>query len=230
MPTIAENIAAVRAEIAAAARACGRDPREIKLLAASKTQPAGKIREAILAGVDCVGENRAQEMMDKLPAYEGAELHFIGRLQRNKVKFVVGRCALIHSVDSLPLMDTVNRIAGERNIVQPVLLEINIGAEESKGGFAPETAEEAAGKAAEMPHIALKGLMCIPPVCGSENEQHKIFSKMYKLYVDITTNMLHNSNMSILSMGMSEDFRVAIAHGSTLVRVGSGLFGIRPVT
>jgi len=227
MPSIAENVAAVRAEMADAARAHGRDPGGIRLLAATKTQPPEKIREAILAGVDCVGENRVQEMLDKLPAYGESELHFIGRLQRNKVKFVVGRCALIHSVDSLALLETIERIAGQREIVQPILLEVNIGQEPSKGGFAPGGAADAAAKAAAMPHIRLRGLMCIPPVCDSEQAQQEIFSKMGKLFVDIKSEMGYTGNLDVLSMGMSGDFRAAIAHGSTLIRVGSGLFGTR---
>lgn len=230
MSSIAERVAVIRTEIEKAALAAGRDPREITLLAATKTQPPERIAQAIAAGIDCAGENRVQEMMDKLSAYGSVPLHFIGRLQRNKAKFVVGRCALIHSVDSLPLLETINRIAENKNIIQPVLLEINIGKELSKGGFMPSDAQDAAYFASKLPHIRLDGLMCIPPAGTSGDINANFFEKTRKLYVDIRTKMMDNDTMTILSMGMSEDYQIAIVHGSTVIRVGSGIFGMRMVT
>ena len=164
--SIAENIACVRAEIARAAEEAGRDPREIVLVGASKMNDAQACREAIAAGIDALGENRVQEMTAKLDqhAYDGAPLHFIGHLQRNKVRQIVGRVALIHSVSSLELLTEIDRQAEKHGIVQPILLEVNIGGEESKSGFAPGEVEEAAWRAKELSHVEMKGLMTIPPV------------------------------------------------------------------
>ncbi len=228
--SITENVAKVRAEIAAAARAAGRDPAEITLVAASKMNDAAHVREAIAAGVDACGENRVQEMLEKQAqgAYAGAPLHFIGHLQKNKVKQVVGLASLIHGADSVALLEAVDRCAEKRGLVQDLLLEVNIGAEESKSGFAPEELPEALSAASSFSHIRVRGLMCIPPAGGSEEENRLFFTKMNKLFVDNSGKKYDNVSMDFLSMGMSADFSCAIACGSNMVRVGSAIFGPRP--
>ena len=226
---ISANIAAIRAAIARAAAASGRSAADVTLLAATKTQPVDRIREAIAAGVDAAGENRVQEMLEKEGAYDGVPLHFIGRLQKNKVKFVVGRAALIHSVDSLELAELISRRAEAQAIVQDILLEVNIGEESAKGGFLPDKLAYFAEKIAGLGHIRLRGLMCIPPVTARPEESIVYFSKMRQLFVDITPKIVDNDTMRILSMGMSVDYAAAVACGSTLVRVGSGIFGSRAV-
>ena len=228
--SIAENVARIRAEMAAAAREAGRDPAEITLVAASKMNDAARVREAIAAGVDVCGENRVQEMLEKQAqgAYEGAPLHFIGHLQKNKVKQVVGLASLIHGVDSLALLEVIDRCAEKRGLTQDLLLEVNIGAEESKSGFAPEEIPAALSAAASFSHIRVRGLMCIPPAGRSEEENRLFFTKMNKLFVDNSGKKYDNVRMDFLSMGMSADFACAIACGSNMVRVGSAIFGPRP--
>ena len=228
--SITENVAKIRAEIAQAARAAGREPGEITLVAASKMNDAQRVREAIAAGVDACGENRVQEMLEKQAqnAYEGAPLHFIGHLQKNKVKQVVGLASLIHGVDSLALLEVIDRCAAARELTQDVLLEVNIGAEASKSGFAPEEIPDALAKAADFSHIRVRGLMAIPPAGRPEEENRLFFTKMNKLFVDNSRKKYDNVSMDFLSMGMSADFASAIACGSNMVRVGSGIFGPRP--
>ena len=228
--SIAENVARIRAEMAAAAREAGKDPAEITLVAASKMNGADRVREAIAAGVDACGENRVQEMLEKQAqgAYEGAPLHFIGHLQKNKVKQVVGLASLIHGVDSLALLEVIDRCAEKRGVTQDVLLEVNIGAEESKSGFAPEEIPAALSAAAGFSHIRVRGLMCIPPAGRGEEENRLNFTKMNKLFVDNSGKKYDNVRMDFLSMGMSADFACAIACGSNMVRVGSAIFGPRP--
>ena len=176
---IAENIAEVRTRIARAAEKVGRDPGEILLVGASKMNDAERVREAIRAGLSCCGENRVQELLEKNEqgAYAGARLHFIGSLQKNKVKYLVGLVELIHSVDSVELMREINKQALKRGIVQDILLEVNTGGEESKSGFAPEMLPQMLAAAAEFPGICVRGLMTIPPICRSpeENRESSIF-------------------------------------------------------
>ncbi len=228
--TIRENVARIRAEIDEAARAAGRDPGEIILVAASKMNGADRVREAIAAGVDACGENRVQEMLEKWEqgAYEGAPLHFIGHLQKNKVKQVVGRAALIHGADSVALLAEIERVAAARGLTQELLLEVNIGAEASKSGFAPEEVPAALEAAAGFSHIRVRGLMAIPPAGLPDDENRLNFTKMYKLFVDNAGKKYDNISMDFLSMGMSADFASAIACGANMVRVGSAIFGPRP--
>ena len=176
MKPLSENIAAVQARIAAAAQRAGRDPEEITLVAATKVQTSDTIRAAIAAGVRICGENRVQEMTAHLDdnAYDGARLHFIGHLQTNKVKQVVGRADLIESVDSERLLEAISKRAGELEIIQDILLEVNIAGEESKGGISPEQLPFLAQRALELPHIRLRGLMCIPPVVVSGASNRKL--------------------------------------------------------
>ena len=229
--SIAENIAVVRENIARAAREAGREPSEITLVGASKMNDAAACREAIAAGIDALGENRVQEMTQKLGehAYDGAPLHFIGHLQRNKVKAVVGKVALIESVGSYELLSDINKQAEKLGIVQDILLEVNIGAEEAKSGFLADTVAEAAAQAKELPNVHLRGLMCIPPVAEEKHGSVPYFEKVSALFVDINKK-LYDNKLDILSMGMSGDYEDAIRCGATMVRVGTAIFGARHYT
>ncbi len=226
--SIVENIARIRADMEAAAREAGRDPSEILLVGASKMNDAQACREAVAAGIDALGENRVQEMVQKLGehAYEGAPLHFIGHLQRNKVKQVVGVAELIQSVGSLSLLDEIERVAAAKGLVQDVLLEVNVGGEEAKSGFAPEEVPAAAEAALERPHVRVRGLMTIPPAEADRETNMRYFRQVQTLYVDINEKLFHNE-LKYLSMGMSGDFADAIRAGATMVRVGSAIFGAR---
>ena len=192
--SIQENIAEIRRRIAVACAECGRDPKEITLVGASKMNDAAACREAIAAGIDVLGENRVQEMTEKLAqgAYAGAPLHFIGHLQRNKVKQVVGKAALIQSVGSLPLLEAVEKEAEKQGIVQDILLEVNIGGEEAKSGFAPAELTGAAEAALQMAHIRVRGLMTIPPADSDRETNMRYFQEVRALFVDINEKMFHN--------------------------------------
>ena len=226
--SIAENIAQVRAEIARVCREVGRDPQEITLVGASKMNDAAACREAIAAGIDALGENRVQEMTAKLEqgAYEGAPLHFIGHLQRNKVGKVVGRVALIQSVGSLELLEEIQRVAAARDVVQDLLLEVNIGAEEAKSGFLAGDVLAAAQRAAELPNVRVRGLMTIPPADAQREENMRYFREVRALYVDMNAKLFHNE-LEYLSMGMSGDYQDAIRAGANMVLVGTAIFGAR---
>lgn len=226
--SIAENIARVRAIIAAAAKEAGRDVSEITLVGASKMNDADACRQAIAAGIDVLGENREQEMTKKLAehAYDGAPLHFIGHLQRNKVKNVVGKVAMIESVGSLELLSAIDKQAEKLGIVQDILLEVNIGGEEAKSGFAPAQLEDAARAAQAMSHVRVRGLMTIPPADSDRDTNIRYFQEVRALYVDINEKLFHNE-LKCLSMGMSGDFEDAIRNGATMVRVGTAIFGAR---
>ena len=226
--SISENIASIRLQIEAAAAKTGRTGADITLVGASKMNDAAACREAIAAGIDALGENRVQEMTRKLSenAYDGAPLHFIGHLQRNKVKQVVGKAALIQSVGSLALLDEIEKTAEKLGIVQDILLEVNIGGEEAKSGFAPAEASEAARYAKTLSHVQVLGLMTIPPVESAPGENLPFFAQMQALYVDINQN-IYDNKFKYLSMGMSGDFAEAIESGSNMVRVGSAIFGAR---
>ena len=226
--SIRENIAAIRAQIDAAARETGRTGADITLVGASKMNGAAACQEAIAAGIDALGENRVQEMTAKLAedAYRGAPLHFIGHLQRNKVKQVVGKAALIQSIGSPELLAEVDRQAEKLGIVQDILLEVNIGGEEAKSGFAPDAVEQAAAQAKALAHVRVRGLMTIPPADATREENMAYFEKVRALYVDISRKMYDNG-LEYLSMGMSGDFADAIRAGANMVRVGSAVFGAR---
>ena len=227
--SIAENVAAIKADIEKAAIAAGRDPREILLCAATKMNDADAVRQAIAAGVDCCGENRVQELTQKLSedAYKGAPIHFIGHLQTNKVKQVVGKVDLIQSVDRLKLLQCIQDEARKQGIVQDILLEINIGEEESKSGFGIGDILPLVEKIRDFPNIFLRGLMAIPPICENPGDNDKFFLEIRNLAVDITAKKYDNVSIDILSMGMSGDYADAIACGSTMIRVGTAIFGAR---
>ena len=226
--SISENIAAIRREIHLAAAKTGRTGTDITLVGASKMNDAAACREAIAAGIDVLGENRVQEMTQKLAenAYDGVPLHFIGHLQRNKVKQVVGKAALIQSVSSMALLDEIEKNAEKLGIVQDILLEVNIGGEEAKSGFAPGALNEAACYAKTLPHVRVLGLMTIPPVETEPHGNMPLFARMKALYVDINKN-IYDNKLKYLSMGMSGDYAEAIEAGSNMVRVGTAIFGAR---
>lgn len=226
--SISENIAAIRREIHLAAAKTGRTGADITLVGASKMNDAAACREAIAAGIDVLGENRVQEMTQKLAenAYDGVPLHFIGHLQRNKVKQVVGKAALIQSVSSTALLDEIEKNAEKLGIVQDILLEVNIGGEEAKSGFAPGALNGAACYAKTLPHVRVLGLMTIPPVETEPHGNMPFFTRMKALYVDINKN-IYDNKLKYLSMGMSGDYAEAIEAGSNMVRVGTAIFGAR---
>ena len=230
--SIAENIARIRGEIAKAALAAGRDPKDILLCAATKMNDSDAVRQAIAAGVDVCGENRVQELVQKSGenAYEGAPVHFIGHLQTNKVRQVVGKVDLIQSVDRMKLLEAIQQEAARQNICQKILLQVNIGREDSKGGFLPEQLGEVLEQLINFPNIFVCGLMAIPPISQNSGDNCKFFQEMYRLSVDITANNRHNVTMETLSMGMSDDFADAIACGSTMIRIGTAIFGSRNYT
>lgn len=227
--SIAENVKLIKENIAAAAMRCGRDPKEIKLVAATKMNDASRVREAIAAGVDICGENRVQELSEKLAqgAYDGCPLHFIGHLQKNKVKNIVGKVELIHSVDSVSLAQEINRRAAALGLTQDILLEVNIGAEENKSGFAPEELASALDEIAQFSSVRVLGLMAIPPICEISENNRVYFKRMKQLFIDIGQKKYDNVTMLHLSMGMSADYEVAVEEGANLVRVGTGIFGAR---
>ena len=215
--------------MAAAALAAGRDPADIQLCAATKMNDAEAVKAAVAAGVDCCGENRVQELQEKQPqgAYEGKPVHFIGHLQTNKVKQVVGRVDLIQSVDREDLLVCIQKTAEKMGLVQDILLEVNIGAEDSKSGFTPAETVEISSKMAEFPNCRMKGLMAIPPICEEDGGNGKYFAEMQQLFVDIIAKKYDNVTMECLSMGMSGDYADAIRYGSTMIRVGTAIFGPR---
>lgn len=229
--SIAENIARVRANIAAAAKEAGRKPEEITLVGASKMNDAAACREAVAAGIDALGENRVQEMTAKLQehAYDGAPLHFIGHLQRNKVRQVVGKVNLIQSVGSPELLAEIEKAAGKLGIVQDILLEVNIGEEEAKSGFLPAELLSGAEAALKKDHIRVLGLMTIPPADAEREENLRYFDKVRALFLDMDGKLFHNG-LQVLSMGMSGDYEDAVRAGATMVRVGTAIFGSRHYT
>ena len=227
--SIAENVSRIREEINRAALAAGRNPEEIQLCAATKMNDADAVRQAIAAGVDCCGENRVQELTAKLQedAYRGAPVHFIGHLQTNKVRQVVGKVSLIQSVDSERLLRAINAEAAKQHIIQNILLEVNIGQEESKTGFRAEEILPMVEKCGEFSNVCIKGLMAIPPISQNKGDNVKFFQKMSDLCVDIRRKKYDNVTVDCLSMGMSDDFADAIGWGSTMVRIGTAIFGAR---
>ena len=229
---IAARIDRIRSEIAEAAIAAGRDPKEVRLMAVTKTVDAERINQAIACGVDLIGENKVQEYLGKRDALrlDGVETHLIGHLQTNKVRQIVGKVDLIQSVDSLKLAREIGKVSEKAGLTTDVLLEVNIGKEENKSGFFREELEEAVAAIAEIGGVRVRGLMTIPPQCEKEVETARFFSNMRQLFLDISGKKMDNISMEILSMGMSGDFPLAVRHGATMVRVGSAIFGARHYT
>lgn len=226
--SIYDNYCAVRDSVAEAAIAAGRDPGEIRLIGVTKFHPIEDIEPAISAGLKSVGENRVQELLEKLDYFNShaLDVNLIGQLQTNKVKYVIGKVSLIQSMDRLELAREVDKRARAASLIQDVLVEVNIGGEEQKGGIPAEQLPDFLLTLSELPGIRVKGLMCIPPAVG-EREARGYFSQMRKLFFDLKSQQLPNIEMEQLSMGMSGDYKAAILEGATMVRVGTAIFGAR---
>ncbi len=225
---VKENLAQVRENIRKACERAGRPPKEVTLISVSKTKPVPMLEEAYAAGSRDFGENKVQEIMDKYPQLPGdIRWHMIGHLQRNKVKYIVDKVSLIHSVDSLRLAQEISSQAGKKQVDVDILLEVNIAGEESKFGIAREDAIRLVQEAAALPHIHVKGLMTIAPFVSDPEDNRQYFRQIRELSVDIEQKNIDNVNMSVLSMGMTGDYMVAIEEGATMVRVGTGIFGER---
>ena len=224
-----EAVEAIREKMAAAAREAGRDPAEVQLCAACKTRTADTVAASAALAIDVFGENHVQELCANYDAgaYCGKPSHFIGHLQTNKIKKVLGRASLIQSVDSEHLLAAIEKEAAKAGIVQDVLLEVNIGGEAAKSGVAPAALPELLETAAGCAHIRVRGLMAIPPVAETSDGNHAYFAKMHELFVDIGRKKYDNVSMDFLSMGMSGDFEDVISAGANMVRVGSSIFGAR---
>lgn len=228
---VVENLAKVEKNICAACQRSGRKRGEVTLIAVSKTKPVSMIEELLPGGTRDFGENKVQELCDKyeqLP--KDIRWHMIGHLQRNKVKYVVDKACLIHSVDSLRLAETISAEGVKKGITVPVLIEVNVAGEESKFGAAPEETEDLIREIAKLPLIAVKGLMTIAPYVENPEDNRGYFASLKKLCVDIKNKNIDNVSMDILSMGMTGDYEVAIEEGATMVRVGTGIFGERDYT
>lgn len=226
---LADNLSRVQESIHDACRAAGRNPGEVRLLAVTKTVDAARINAAIRLGVRQIGENRVQEFLGKRDELEldGVSAHLIGHLQTNKVKQIVGKVQMIQSVDSLRVAEAIHRCSEQLGIVTPILIEVNIGGEEVKSGISPLELERLLYEIAPLNGVSVRGLMTVPPILDTEREKREIFSKMYQLFVDMRGKNIDNIVMQELSMGMSGDYREAIMEGSTMVRVGSAIFGDR---
>lgn len=222
-----ENYSRIKEDIASAAKSAGKTAQDIILLAATKTVDVEIINHAVKSGISYIGENRVQEFLSKNDFYAPVHKHFIGHLQTNKVKDIADKVELIHSVSSLKLANEISRQALKKNITVDILLEVNIGEELSKSGFSEKDTYEAVCRISELENIRVKGLMAIPPICENAEENRKYFAKMNKLFIDIGLKNIDNSSMDILSMGMSDDYAVAISEGANLVRIGTALFGRR---
>lgn len=221
---IAFNISSIRERIAIAAEKSGRNPKEIQLMAVTKGRPASDVDAAIKSGITLIGENRAQEFLKRQPEYNLSknQIHFIGHLQKNKVRCIIEKVGMIQSIDSYELAQVVEREAEKANLSMPVLLQVNIGKEETKSGFLPEEVSNGFKQVASLPHLSLQGLMCIPP----KERSDYYFKKMFSLFVDISQKKVDNSIMRYLSMGMSGDFEKAIQNGSNLIRLGRAVFEV----
>ena len=225
---IKENLISVENEIREACLRAGRRREDVTLIAVSKTKPVSDLEEAYALGVRVFGENKVQELADKYEVLpKDIEWHMIGHLQRNKEKYIIDKVALIHSVDSLRLAETIEKEAAKRNITVNILIEVNVAREESKFGLMPEELEEFIAKISDFSHIRVKGLMTLAPYVADSEENRVIFQRLHKLSVDIETKNVDNITMRVLSMGMTNDYSVAVEEGATMVRVGTGIFGTR---
>ena len=225
---LSDNLQKVRFNIINSCEAVGRNPDEVTLIAVSKTKPVEILQEAYDAGARIFGENKVQEILDKydqLPS--DIQWHMIGHLQRNKVKYIIDKVAMIHSVDSLRLAETIEQEAAKKDIVMPVLLEVNVAEEESKFGLKLEEVLPLVEEINHFSHVQIMGLMTIAPFTLNPEDNRKVFRALKKLSVDISEKNINNVNMSVLSMGMTGDYEVAVQEGSTMVRVGTGIFGER---
>lgn len=225
---IRDNIEAVRKEITEACERAGRRKEEVTLIAVSKTKPVEMLREAYDAGARDFGENKVQELLEKIPAMpRDIRWHMIGHLQRNKVRSIVGKVYMIHSVDSLRLAEEISREAVRQQVTVRILLEVNVAGEESKFGTTVQEALSLAEDAAKLPGIRVEGLMTIAPYVEDPEENRIFFKKLKQLSVDINSKNIDNVSMNVLSMGMTGDYSTAVEEGATYVRVGTGIFGHR---
>lgn len=222
---IDENLPVIQANIKSACEKCGRNPKDVTILAVTKTVDVDTINHAVSLGLLNLGENRVQELLQKYDAVDKrAVWHLIGHLQKNKVKYIADKVSMIHSVDSLPLASEIDRQCAKIDKVMDVLIEVNVSGEESKSGVSPKDAPKIAEDMSKLSHIRVKGLMTMAPLGAENDELHEIFSNLYKISVDISSKKLDNVTMDCLSMGMSNDYEVAVEENSTIVRIGRGLF------
>lgn len=226
--TIEENLDIINKNIQASCERASRDNGVI-LLAASKMNSAEAINFAISKGLKYIGENKVQELLEKYDAIDkdNVTIHFIGHLQSNKVKYIIDKVDMIQSLDSLSLAKEIDRQAKKHGIVMKVLVEINVAMEESKSGISPDEVESFLEEVSKFENIRVMGLMSIPPIMTDKETQRKIFKKIYQIYVDISQKNIHNISMTYLSMGMSDDYDIAVEEGANIVRVGTALFGRR---
>lgn len=226
---IEENLKYIREDIASAALASGRKPEEVSLMAVTKTVESRFINHAIKNGISLIGENKVQEFLLKEPELDlnNCKAHLIGHLQSNKVKKIVGRVETIQSVDTVSIAKEIGKRSVEAGVLTKILLEVNVGNEESKFGFMPGEVFEKACEIAEIDGVLIDGLMCVAPICEKDAEIRAVFSNMRRLFIDIGAKKIDNINMNTLSMGMSGDYKQAILEGANLVRVGSAIFGAR---
>ena len=225
---IKENLEEVEQRIQAACRRAGRKREEVTLIAVSKTKPVEDLKEAYQLGIRTFGENKVQELTEKYEVLpKDLNWHLIGHLQRNKVKYIIDKACLIHSVDSIRLAETISQEAVKKNVTASILVEVNVAEEESKFGVTSEETEKLVEEISKLPNIEVKGLMTIAPFVANPEENREVFQKLKKLSVDIAAKNINNVNMSVLSMGMTNDYQVAVEEGATMVRVGTGIFGER---
>ncbi|MBQ2101785.1 MAG: YggS family pyridoxal phosphate-dependent enzyme [Lachnospiraceae bacterium] len=225
---IKENYEKVKEKVIKACERAGRNPQDVTLIAVSKTKPLEDLREAYAAGARDFGENKVQELVDKMPEMPSdIRWHMIGHLQRNKVKYIVGKVYLIHGVDSLRLAQEISKEAVRQGVTVNILMEVNIAEEESKFGITADEAPALAEEIAALPGISLKGLMTIAPYVTNPEENREVFAKLRQLAIEISAKNIDNVTMNVLSMGMTGDYEVAVEEGATFVRVGTGIFGER---
>ena len=227
--SVQDNYKKVLSNVQEAAIKAGRKADDVRLMAVTKTVESVYINKVLDLGADLIGENRVQEFLGKKDGLHlnGVEKHLIGHLQTNKVKQIVGEVDMIESVDSVHLAKEISKVSAKKGITTNILLEVNVGKEESKSGIYLEGLNELVSEVAEMDNIKIKGLMTIPPICDSEAEVSKYFESMYQTFIDIKNKKIDNVDMDILSMGMSHDYEAAVKNGSNIVRVGSAIFGAR---
>ena len=225
---ISDNLRLVEENIAAACKRAGRRREDVKLIAVSKTHPVEAVKEAMRCGIRSFGENKVQELKDKMEKIDDSlDWHLIGHLQTNKVKYVVGKVSLIHSLESIRLAEALEKEALKQGVIVDVLVEVNIAGEDTKFGVLPENVEDFIREVAKFEHIRVKGLMTVAPIAQKSEENRKYFKNLNKIMVDLNSKNIHNVSMNVLSMGMTGDYETAIEEGATLVRVGTGIFGHR---
>ncbi|HCT65327.1 MAG TPA: YggS family pyridoxal phosphate-dependent enzyme [Lachnospiraceae bacterium] len=228
MSDIKENIEQINKRIESAAVKSGRTRKDVTFIVVSKTIDVPRIKEAVETGENNLGENKVQEIMDKYePMGDGIKWHLIGHLQTNKVKYIIDKVEMIHSVDSVKLAEEISKRAAQKGITAKILLEINVANEESKFGIRPEDTEKVILEIAKLPNITIKGLMTVAPFVENAEENRVYFKEMKQLLVDINSKKIDNVFMDVLSMGMTGDYEVAVEEGATMVRVGTGVFGAR---